>query len=121
MSYEIKDEPVFTIGQIAQLLGVSENQIRNLAKKRVHIPKPLPETGFVRLPDVLHHVGISKSKWYAGVKSGEYPQSVSLGPNSVAWRAEDVRALLSRISTSRPSGSRGVQRKKSADSDARCL
>src|SRR5262245_40716212 len=67
-------------------------------RKRVHVPKPLPETGFVRLPDVLYYLGIKKSKWYAGVKRGEYPQPVSLGPNSVAWRAEDIRALIARIS-----------------------
>ena len=39
----------------------------------------LPETGFIRLPIVLHHIPVSKSTWWAGVKSGRYPKPVKLG------------------------------------------
>jgi predicted DNA-binding transcriptional regulator AlpA len=37
---------------------------------------------------------ISMSTWWAGVKSGRYPQSTKLGPRVTVWRREDVLALL---------------------------
>lgn len=54
----------------------------------------LPETGFIRLPAVLNHIPVSKSTWWAGVKSGRYPKPVKLGERITAWRAEDIRALI---------------------------
>lgn len=54
----------------------------------------LPVTGFVRLPEVLRHYPVSRSTWWAGVKSGRYPAPVKLGERAVAWRAEDIRALI---------------------------
>ena len=57
----------------------------------------LPETGFIRLPAVLQHIPISKSTWWAGVKSGRYPKPVKLGERITAWRAEDIRALISEV------------------------
>lgn len=54
----------------------------------------LPETGFVRLPDVLKVFPVSKSTWWAGVKDGRYPKPVKLGPKMTAWRVEDIRALI---------------------------
>jgi len=55
----------------------------------------LPETGFVRLSTLLQLIPVSKSTWWAGVKSGRYPQPVrTLGARITAWRAEDIRALI---------------------------
>ena len=56
----------------------------------------LPETGFLRLPDVLKLIPVSKSTWWAGVKAGRYPASVKLGARITAWRAEDIRGLIQR-------------------------
>lgn len=47
-----------------------------------------------RLPTVLAHVPVSRSGWWAGVKSGRYPQPVRLSARCVAWRASDVRSLI---------------------------
>lgn len=68
---------------------------------------PLPATGYLRLhqiigrparngrPPVPAIIPVSRSTWWAGVKSGRYPQPVrSLGVRITAWRVEDVRALL---------------------------
>jgi prophage regulatory protein len=57
-------------------------------------PTSLPSTGFMRLPAVLAVIPVSKSTWWAGVKSGRFPQSVKLGERITAWRAEDIRALI---------------------------
>jgi len=63
-----------------------------------------PETGFVRLPQVLSVFPISRSGWYQGVADGKYPQPIKLGHISV-WRVEDILKLIDDISTeSRLSG-----------------
>lgn len=51
-----------------------------------------------RLPTVLSHVPVSRSSWFAGVKSGRYPKPVQLGARAVAWRAEDIRNLVASFS-----------------------
>jgi prophage regulatory protein len=64
----------------------------------------LPGEGYVRLfqiigdpnaePPIPAVIPVSKSSWWAGVKSGKYPQSVKLGPRTTAWRVSDIRALI---------------------------
>jgi prophage regulatory protein len=66
----------------------------------------LPETGYLRLPHIIGDpkarppipplYPVSKSTWWAGVKSGRFPKPVKLGPRITAWRVEDIRALLAR-------------------------
>lgn len=60
----------------------------------------LPETGFMRLPAVLAVIPVSKSTWWAGVRSGRYPKAVKLGVKITAWRVEDIRALIAQHSDS---------------------
>lgn len=58
---------------------------------------PLPREGFPRLKTIIGPDGpfpVSKSTWWAGVKSGRYPQPVKLGPRITVWRAQDIRALV---------------------------
>lgn len=67
----------------------------------------LPETGYVRLthivgnpkvnPPITPIIPVSKSTWWAGVKSGRYPKPVKLGPRITAWRVEDIRALIKNL------------------------
>jgi prophage regulatory protein len=62
----------------------------------------LPETGFVRLVSIVAPNGpipVSKSTWWAGVKTGRDPKPVKLGPRITAWRVEDIRALIQTGST----------------------
>ncbi|MEH6625728.1 MAG: AlpA family phage regulatory protein [Motiliproteus sp.] len=66
--------------------------------KADHTPPVLPVTGFLRLPHVLQFVPIGKSSWWAGVKSGKYPQSYKIGPRTTVWRCEDIRQLLEELS-----------------------
>lgn len=73
----------------------------------MHIPSTLPETGYLRLPQIVGKpaigtapaipaiIPVSKSTWWAGVRSGRYPQPVrTLGDRITAWRVEDIRALI---------------------------
>lgn len=58
---------------------------------------PFPTAGLVRLSSILAPLGpipVSRSTWWAGVKSGRYPKPFKLGPRITAWRVEDITALL---------------------------
>ena len=54
----------------------------------------LPETGFVRLPQILSLIPISRSAWWAGIREGKFPKGIKLGSKTTVWRAEDIRALI---------------------------
>lgn len=71
----------------------------------------LPETGYLRLSQIVGSPGkpnanppeppttglipVSRSTWWAGVRTGRYPQPTrALGTRITAWRAEDIRALI---------------------------
>lgn len=57
----------------------------------------LPASGFVRLESILGPEGpipISRSTWWASIRSGRYPKPVKLGPRITAWRVEDIRTLI---------------------------
>ncbi|KAF3999180.1 helix-turn-helix transcriptional regulator [Glaciimonas immobilis] len=54
----------------------------------------LPNTGYVRLPAVLHVYPVSKSTWWAGIKSGKFPVGIKLSERVTAWKVEDIRALI---------------------------
>ena len=61
-------------------------------------PAPvLPETGFLRLADVLRLVPVCRTAWYNGVRAGDFPQPVALGKRARGYRVEDVRALIDRL------------------------
>lgn len=56
-----------------------------------------PETGLVRLSAILAPNGpipVSRSTWWAGVKTGRFPQPLKLGPRTTVWKVEDIRALF---------------------------
>ena len=64
----------------------------------------LPKDGLIRLlqiignpkatPPIQPLIPVSRSSWWAGVKSGRFPQPVKLGPRTTAWRVEDIRRLI---------------------------
>ena len=67
----------------------------------------IPATGFLRVAQIIGRqktkkspaipalIAISRSTWWAGVKSGRYPQPTrALGKRITAWRCEDIRALI---------------------------
>ena len=59
-------------------------------------PPQLPQTGFVRLPQILQVFPVSKSTWWLGVKDGRFPQPVKLSARITAWRVEDIHTLMER-------------------------
>ncbi len=72
----------------------------------------LPETGYLRLPQIIGDrnasppipaiIPVGKSTWWAGVKSGRFPQPIKLGPRTTAWPVEAIRALIASTKWGRP-------------------
>jgi predicted DNA-binding transcriptional regulator AlpA len=62
------------------------------------------EFSLLRLPQVLQLIPVSKSTWWAGVKSGRFPQSYKLGPKTTVWRAEDIQGFLSSLAEEKRNG-----------------
>ena len=60
----------------------------------------LDNAALLRLPQVLTLIPVSRSAWWAGCKDGRYPKPVKIGPRTTAWRAEDIKALLRKLSAS---------------------
>ncbi len=62
----------------------------------------LPETGLVRLSQILGDkkkgippiIPVSKSAWWAGVKSGRYPKPIKLGERTTCWNVADILKLI---------------------------
>ncbi len=63
----------------------------------------LPETGFLRLPQIIGDpkadppippiIPVRKSCWWDGVRTGRFPKPVKLG-RCTMWRVEDIKALI---------------------------
>lgn len=70
---------------------------KNQRNKITYTPAPLPDEGFVRLPSVLAVLGISKTSFLDGVKTGKYPAGKLLSPRCRVWPVQEIRALLSQI------------------------
>lgn len=68
----------------------------------------LPKAGLARLEQIIGDrkadppipalVPVSKSTWWAGVRSGRFPPAVKVTPGVSAWRWADVGALLDALS-----------------------
>lgn len=48
-------------------------------------------------PPISPIIPVSKSSWWAGVKSGKYPQPIKLGPRTTVWQDEDIRQLVRQL------------------------
>jgi len=82
----------------------------------------IPQTGFIRLLQIIGQseiteaqaaenresgkgpkrpraaippiIPVKKSCWWNGVKTGRFPKPVKLGPRVTAWKVDDIRALI---------------------------
>jgi prophage regulatory protein len=52
---------------------------------------------FLRLPQVLAIIPVSRSTWWAGVRRGIYPKPTRLSARTIAWRRTDINALCARL------------------------
>jgi prophage regulatory protein len=71
------------------------------------LKQTLPSTGFIRLPNIIGNpksnppiiplIPVSSSSWWNGIKKGIYPKPFKIGPNTTAWRVEDIRKLIEKL------------------------
>lgn len=65
------------------------------AARPVDLPSvALPDTGFLRQPQVLSFVPISKSTLWRRVHARTFPQPVKLSERVTVWRVEDIRRWI---------------------------
>lgn len=48
------------------------------------------EERLLRLPEVLHRTGMSRSWVYAAMGTGRFPAFVRVGARAIGWRSTDV-------------------------------
>lgn len=58
------------------------------------IPFASNPSSLLRIKSVLQMFPVSRAKWYAGIRSGDYPKPVKIGLRAVAWRMTDILALI---------------------------
>lgn len=71
------------------------------------LSNPIPPVAFLKIHQIIGNsktappipalIPISRTSFLNGVKSGKYPKPVKLGERSVAWRADDIRALIEKL------------------------
>lgn len=57
----------------------------------------LPTEGYVRLPQILKAIPVSRTTWWRGVKAGKYPAPVKHG-RCRFWPVGSIRDLIDEIS-----------------------
>lgn len=58
------------------------------------IPSEFNRPILLRLPAVQAIVPVSRSTWYAGIKSGIYPAPIKISARASAWKLADIQALV---------------------------
>ena len=48
----------------------------------------------LRLPEVLHRVGVSRTTWWRLIKAGVAPAPVKITPRVAAWPDESIDAFI---------------------------
>ncbi len=74
-----------------------EQATMNTRHRRDRTTDPLPQIGFIRLPQVLHILGISKTAFYSGIQNGVYPSPKKLTSRTAVWSVAEIREFVQRI------------------------
>ncbi len=65
---------------------------------------PLPETGFLRLSQIIGDpkadppippiIPVSRSAWWEGCRRQKFPAPLRIGTRTTVWKVEDIRTLI---------------------------
>ena len=61
--------------------------------------RPLPQR-LLRLPEVMHRVGLRRSAIYQRMSEGRFPKSRTLGPKCTVWLETEINAWVADIARS---------------------
>lgn len=56
-------------------------------------PQP-PKSRIIKLPEVKHRTGLSRSTIYAKIKDGSFPVQISLGGRGVGWLESEIDGYI---------------------------
>lgn len=51
----------------------------------------------LRLPEVKHLTGLSRSSIYSKITQGEFPKQINLGGRSVGWSEKEIHAWIDEL------------------------
>ncbi len=68
------------------------------------LPVPTQQERFIRLPEVMHLCGLSRSTIYDLISRDAFPQQISLGGKNVAWVQSEVSAWMAARIAAREQG-----------------
>lgn len=57
-----------------------------------------PHERLIRLPEVKHRTGLSRSTIYRKMQTGRFPKGLALSPNVTAWREPEIAEWIARPS-----------------------
>ena len=58
------------------------------------MPPVYPRDRFMRLPEVIHTTGLSRSTLYDLISRQQFPAQISLGGKNVAWLASEIEGWM---------------------------
>ena len=82
--------------QLKSLLGVSDDDRQDRLPHDMLNDELLqiPQTGFLRLDEVLKFIPVGKSTWWKWVKDGIAPKSIKLSSRITVWKAEEIKFFI---------------------------
>lgn len=93
-------ERIATPDNIAALLAKLANELgQAIGATPAH-----SDESMLRLPDVERVIGLSRSKIYQLVRSGDFPQPTKLGPKYSGWFASEVQQWIQEKVATAPRG-----------------
>lgn len=58
---------------------------------------PQSQDQLLRAPAVTERLGVSRSYWWAGVKSGKFPPGIKLSSRVTVWKRSDIDSLIAKL------------------------
>ena len=72
------------------------NEIAKIEDGDAQVAVPRPQR-LLRLPEVMHRVGLKRSAIYQRMSEGRFPKSRSLGPKCAVWVESEVEKWVSDV------------------------
>ena len=74
------------------------NDVAKIEDDEVQVSAVRPQR-LLRLPEVMHRVGLKRSAIYQRMSEGRFPKSRSLGPKCAVWVESEVEEWVSNIAS----------------------
>lgn len=69
----------------------------DLSQEALLAGSPVPEMRLIRLPEVMHRVGLKRSTIYQRMSEGRFPRSRTLGPRCAVWLEAEIDEWIRKV------------------------